>query len=235
MRKERGTVFTKNERWKTMSSAFGFSSVMINDSTANYSSSSNEQDTLQMSTHSHATVKEFLEDLGRRTRDELIMLADRRNELLWEEFENQKRIFWTEFENQPMKTIDLETRLKGPKNKTLTFRVHVGGTNRTLAKLGRSKGPEYLGDRGVSLHWDEEVSTSHGFFFLDEDGMLGFQDTRSSNGTFIESQTRGSITLGMDEEACKFTGLLEGDTISVGQCRLKVLKISDSASVHNYA
>jgi len=50
----------------------------------------------------------------------------------------------------------------------------------------RSKGPAFKNGKDVSLHWDQEASTTHGKFAL-VDGQLAITDLGSTNDSYVRA------------------------------------------------
>ena len=90
------------------------------------------------------------------------------------------------------------------------------------AKVGRSKGPAFKNGKGVSLHWDQEVSTTHGKFTL-VDGQLAFTDLGSTNGSFLLGASDVATPLGKNE-AC---ALEVGSRLRLGSTVLRVAAMED--------
>ena len=93
----------------------------------------------------------------------------------------------------------------------------------STAKVGRSRGAAFKDGRGVSLHWDQEVSTTHGQFTL-SGNQVAFTDVGSTNGTFI------ILDKDMKEKKLEkgepYT-LAEGTVLRLGSSRLKLTSVVD--------
>ena len=88
--------------------------------------------------------------------------------------------------------------------------------------MGRSKGPAFKNGKGVSLHWDQEVSTTHGDFSL-QDGQVVFKDVGSTNGSCLVENDNSTIKLAKNE----ITVMVVGSRLKLGSTILRVEAIED--------
>lgn len=134
---------------------------------------------------------------------------------------------YKELEANPVAAVGNENNTNAPPASrgatTITLRVEfVGGpyTNdvcnlsikpRMRYPVGRSQGKRFK-ERGLSLHKDLEISTSHGRFEL-IDGAVHYIDTGSTNGSFL-----GKEKLKEDVPVA----IKDGARLTLGQSELKL-------------
>mmetsp|Transcript_3691 Transcript_3691/g.8145 ORF Transcript_3691/g.8145 Transcript_3691/m.8145 type:complete len:271 (-) Transcript_3691:298-1110(-) len=86
--------------------------------------------------------------------------------------------------------------------------------------LGRSKGKKFT-KNGISLHKDQEVSTTHGKFFVE---LTGDEEENRCKFYFVDvGSTNGTVYEGEQLEPNERLGLVNGTELKVGNSVLKVV------------
>ena len=180
------------------------------------------------------TVKEYLEKLAKELETRILARADEHGRKMMEEFEKQKAILVSEAKRMrssaktPLKiiTIEISSPTTVPKMPTKKQTIKVGGDKSLVAKVGRSKGAQFLEGKGISLHWDKETSTWHGQFLM-KDEQLWFEDLHSTNSTTIHYSGKSEpLEIGKDRPT-QSAPVDKGDQLNIGVCRLKIISIEN--------
>ncbi|KAH9253186.1 hypothetical protein BASA81_008868 [Batrachochytrium salamandrivorans] len=194
------------------------------------------------------TVREYLERVGKDAERRIMDKANAQNAQLWKEFEQVKHMLLQDDGIQDGeggcgltlgKETDQPEEHTGKKSKVVDFRVVLEVTydqdfhqvevrvgQEREAKVGRSRGKQFLPGQGISLHFDQEVSTTHGRFFVHtKTGRVCFEDLGSTNKTSVSSG-EGTRVLPKFEPVA----IHVGDTLYMGASTLRVLEVKESSS-----
>jgi hypothetical protein len=210
-------------------------SAASESNTRSFNSSSNENsestnNTLQAESLPNVTVREFLERFSREVEAKILAKADEMKQKVMDEFHKEKALLLSEAKRlkigskAPLKVVSIE--VIGGENGPKKVKVKVGGDKALVAKVGRSRGAQFVEGKGISLHWDKETSTTHGQFIMKED-QLWFEDLHSTNMTSLLTQAKTTIDIGKTREAMA-APINNGDQLNVGACKLKIVSIGDA-------
>lgn len=183
------------------------------------------------------TVREYLELVGKDAERRIMDKANAQNAQLWKDFEQRKRSLLQEEDGDVSEEREEEHADKRPK--VVDFRVVLEVTydqdfhqvevrvgQEREAKVGRSRGKQFLPGQGISLYFDQEASTTHGRFFVHtKTGRVCFEDLGSTNKTSVSSG-EGSRVLQKFEPVA----IHVGDTLYIGASTLRVLEVKESSS-----
>jgi len=220
------------------SSSSGMGASLLSDSQVMSSSAEDllENMTTQAENFPDMTVEEFLLKLRDEASARIMALAQDQVKRLREEFERERDELLGNIENKrarageekakaaatvkiPFSVLKIRV-MDAEHDKEMTIRV--GGPKAAFARVGRSQNKHYT-EKGISLHWDLEVSTSHGQFKL-VDGQVVFEDLGSTNHSYVTSlSTRAQTELRAGQTAT----IHKGDILQVGACKLAILDITE--------
>lgn len=191
------------------------------------------------------TVREYLEQVGREAEQRIMDRANTQNAELWAKFEQIKTDLLSS-SNDSLETTNATTSStlddssrQDKKSRVTDYRivleityqdevhqVEVRVGEEREAKVGRSRGKQFLPGAGISLHFDQEVSTTHGRFFVHtKTGKVCFEDLGSTNKTTMSSG-EGTRLLNKFEPVAIHKGI----TLYMGASALNILEIHESSS-----
>jgi hypothetical protein len=172
------------------------------------------------------TVQSYLEKLRDEVEKRIMDHAKLQNDKLWEDFEREKLNILEEAKRtklttkSPVKIVIVEVSSRD-KDLSKKYEIKVGGDRHLTAKVGRSRGQQFTEGKGISLYWDNEVSTTHGHFLVKNEELM-FEDLGSTNKSLVHQGTKQDVvTLTRNQSAV----LKQGDVLIIGASKLKILDI----------
>jgi hypothetical protein len=193
------------------------------------------------------TVKVFLEQMCERICTQIMTRAKAQTNTLATEFELEKKCLLEDVETLRVQQQQQQQQQEPGNNnkkiksisKTITFTCSqqqqqsmefvISLIPGKAAKIGRSRGAAFQNGRGISLNWDQEVSTTHGQLQIsmssspdsdDSTSIITYMDVGSTNGSKL---IRKGETIHL-EVSTPFP-LEIGDVLWLGATKLDIGKI----------